>query len=93
MRGERVRRSGAGRDDGEVFWVLSSTGSDVLCRGEGRGLWGSTEIRSIEEGLIGLLLVVRVFVKKMVETITNRQEIRDIDKDMQNGRIRGSVLE
>lgn len=34
-----MRRSGAGRNDGEVFWVLSSTGSDVLCRGEGRGLW------------------------------------------------------
>ena len=54
---------------------------------------GSTEIRSIEEALIGLLLVDSVFVKKRMEAITNRQEKRDIDKYRWNGRIRGSVLE
>lgn len=64
-----MRRSGAGRNDGEVFWVLSSPGSDVLCRRVvGKEVMGSTEIKSIEEFLNGLLLDNRVFVgKKEIE--------------------------
>lgn len=34
-----MRYSGTRGNDGEVFWVLSSPGSDVLCRKEGGGLF------------------------------------------------------